>query len=322
MPNNLRYMQNKVFYFNTKKWIVFVTGMCVFIFLFLQFVSYMIVWKFNHEKEKGKFKHLERHQNLKLSVHKLQEIFNKVVLSSDGLYQIIYDVTDVSSKDDSKLTLITHCSVNHFHKVFEILKIWDGPVVVSVYIPADVLQSLWNIFLLCYCQEYMVHQLAIHIVTDFPNNISSDSIAESYHEQINCSEINLLGINYGNRHNYDYVWQNYPNNLLRNVGIHSVKTEYILVIDVDILPSRNAFKNIDSFLQRRDRSKKDNSAASLSAYVIPVFEVRENVNIPTNKKDLLLLWKQQKVQPFYFEVCKKCHHPLNYKLWNCKLPLC
>jgi len=94
---------------------------------------------------------------------------------------------------------------------------------------------------------------------------------------------------------------------MRNVARRGVFTQYMLVIDVDILPSfgiNDGFRNLLSSLV-------DNN----TVYIVPAFEMATDSNVPEKKGELLELLKIGRARPFYEELCSKCHACVHYPKW-------
>jgi len=137
----------------------------------------------------------------------------------------------------------------------------------------------------------------------------------------------------------------YPVNLLRNVALANVASKYVLVIDVDMLPSSNLERQFSSFIERlkakeandrKDKAARGRIASALEqhatkrrkdkiAFVVPAYELSlqdEDVsgsfaNVPRNKEQLLDLKREfGSVRPFYSQVCWKCQKYTEYDRWE------
>lgn len=55
-----------------------------------------------------------------------------------------------------------------------------------------------------------------------------------------------------------------------------------------------------------------------SVFVLPAFEVssEEADDMPKNKRQLLSRLEEEKVRPFYYDICWKCQRPTDYKKWQ------
>ncbi|KAJ8281820.1 hypothetical protein COCON_G00043390 [Conger conger] len=100
----------------------------------------------------------------------------------------------------------------------------------------------------------------------------------------------------------------YPNNLLRNVARGGTDTTYILVIDIDMVPSADLPQSFLALLKRRE-------PASDEVFVLPAFEIRHARKLPASKSELVQLYQVGEVRPFYEELCPRCQAPTNYSVW-------
>ena len=63
--------------------------------------------------------------------------------------------------------------------------------------------------------------------------------------------------------------------------------------------------------------KPDFSTTTLpKVFVFPIFEVKENVNPPETKAELLTMLKSGDAIPFHKQVCAKCHKVPHSKVIN------
>ena len=55
---------------------------------------------------------------------------------------------------------------------------------------------------------------------------------------------------------------------------------------------------------------------AFSVYVVPAFELKNEIQVPSTKKELLNLWNLGNVRPFYETVCWKCQRYTDYPKWR------
>ena len=101
----------------------------------------------------------------------------------------------------------------------------------------------------------------------------------------------------------------YPVNFLRNLAKSVSDTDYILTIDIDMLPSGNLRND---FLKSKLVEKYHSNDV---VFVVPIFEIEYDVQMPQSKNDLLECVKMGKARPFYLEPCEKCQSLTNYTEW-------
>lgn len=100
----------------------------------------------------------------------------------------------------------------------------------------------------------------------------------------------------------------YPHNLLRNLALQYVETEYFVLLDVDFMPSQDAHNYLYDFLSRKARDVPGGNYNTL--YVLPAFDLFGNQKktegapgfIPRNKEKLLKLEKEKKGAPGFNDI--------------------
>lgn len=122
----------------------------------------------------------------------------------------------------------------------------------------------------------------------------------------------------------------YPQNHMRNLARKACQTEYVFLVDVDVVPSLGLARGLNEFLQTAQcgppavagpaagpppppraplgpRSgvgphPSQRGAVPLCAYVIPTYELDERVRFPRNKSDLVRLASKGLARPFHHKV--------------------
>ena len=180
--------------------------------------------------------------------------------------------------------------------------------------------TLQVIQLLHHCSIEFQENAHIHLVfplRNTPINISeSEYILTKVHS---CSTMrNSINNLVSKFDNYAMNEYKYPNNLLRNTAVLASKTDYVFVIDIDMIPSSDLSRLFTQFIQIFPALSKSNvpNHDENIVYVVPAFEIQGNITLPSNKNGLLLLWEAGFVRPFYYEMCWKCQKPTNFLLWK------
>lgn len=80
----------------------------------------------------------------------------------------------------------------------------------------------------------------------------------------------------------------FPINLLRNTAIQGValdddRPQFVFPCDIEMIPSPNLSTKFAALIERMDLSDRDQKVA----YLLPEFEIKEGVALPTNKTTLL-----------------------------------
>ena len=111
----------------------------------------------------------------------------------------------------------------------------------------------------------------------------------------------------------------YPQNLMRNVARKGCPASFVLLLDVDVIPSLNMAQSLSAFLLKLEKNnnnnkesegnKKNNLAVSgknkprreclKCAFVLPTYELDDSSVFPRNKSQLLELVADGRAQPFH-----------------------
>lgn len=238
------------------------------------------------------------------------------------------------------VTIATQCSINHMHHVVHLTERWTGPISCAVFAPgidASFADDAINTLRRCYPK--VVAQVDFHIV--YPATAAGDfGFIGGKWADLDCEDILDAIENYGYK-NYAVGDIPFPHNVLRNAARTGVTTEFVFLIDIDLTPSVNLREKFVEFAHRekligKSPTRKSNQAGpsaemtialehedtdiELEVYVVPVFEVRKEAEIPKNKKELLDGVKNNIVRPFHNETCWWCHAPEDWNQWESLAP--
>lgn len=254
-------------------------------------------------------------------------------LGNEGPYRVIYNVIEVNYKFENMsefaVTYCTHATPEFLYHIVEIVKRWDSFVSVAVFVPGeDALISLIIIKHICRCFQEM-SRISLHLV--FPAMHPPNFVSNSYNTVNNyssplfkdCSgpDILLNGSFTTYKRQRDLI---YPVNVARNVARMGAKTKYILVSDVELLPSKNLVQEFLAMLERlQQRNIVVNPTVSSQetrfknvVFVLPVFEVESNVlDVPQTKYDLLRLYTKNRAVYFHRWVCLHCQRFPGLQRW-------
>jgi len=230
-----------------------------------------------------------------------------VLTDSSGEYRIVrwpFKAAHVSFGDT---TLVSQCSTSHLHRFLDLRLAWDGPVSLAVFV-----ESSNNLFIVVnylqrvqLCLPHALSKVTIQLV--MPLLTSVDCWTELVN--VSCSNFSpAFNKLWAGIRNYDGVLD-YPNNLLRNVAVNAAMSDYIFVVDIDMIPSSGLFNQFHQFMTKQHADRK-------IAYVVPVFEMQQNSEIPPDRGTLLQMWDHGIIQPFYREVCWKCQQYTDYDMWH------
>ncbi|KAJ8246780.1 hypothetical protein GJAV_G00255330 [Gymnothorax javanicus] len=243
------------------------------------------------------------------------------IFDASGQYRIYknlikseFSATQKQDVDGSsvQITLATHTTINNLHHLDSLLERWQNPLSVAIFAHGqDVkfatalayalsmfcpqIQALVDFHLVCHSGE----------MASFP-----DQDREQFAGLEDCAGVFSKLETHRDKYKNYAIGSNvsYPNNLLRNVARGGTDTAYILVIDIDMVPSADLPQQFMSLLKRREPTSDE-------VFVLPAFEIRHARKIPASKSELVQLYQVGEVRPFYEELCPRCQAPTNFSLW-------
>lgn len=246
------------------------------------------------------------------------------VVDSSGEYIIINNFItregEYKIEDFHYITLISQCSVNNLFHLLNILDCWDGPVSLSLFLPWKHSRTgLTALSLLHKCSASFRKQVSVHLIFPLTHKKLIQNRQSNNSSTYVCDDLFFALKQIVDFKNYAFNFA-YPNNLLRNVGVRTTTTSFVLVIDIDIIPSSNLRSETRELLKTYPPNQHIHNPGehnpSKIVYVIPTFEIREHMDIPRNKETLLQMWADGETRPFYFEMCNKCQSPTQYERWK------
>uniref|UniRef100_A0A2L2YLE4 Beta-1,4-glucuronyltransferase 1 n=1 Tax=Parasteatoda tepidariorum TaxID=114398 RepID=A0A2L2YLE4_PARTP len=246
----------------------------------------------------------------------MRSVRQSSVLDSSGEFHIINYLIEgvVHPSGNNRLTLATQTTINGLHHLHMLASTWQGPISVAVFsLTEDVLLAVETILHLRRCHPSVRFNTSFHLVYPL-NGPTNNALPSSFPEVNSCDFLsnNLQKINIGKNYALGVA---YPNNLLRNVARRSALTDFVFMIDIDMVPSENLYGDFLQFAKERklffDSSKDDKTV-----YVVPAFEIKEDKNVPKTKTELLQQVEAMEARPFYFELCWKCQKHTDYEAWQ------
>ncbi|UYV82953.1 B3GNT1 [Cordylochernes scorpioides] len=264
----------------------------------------------------------------------LQAVRQASVLDSSGEYRIVNslqrsDGPPVSRRD---VTLVTQATQRNLPHLAELAARWKGPLSVTLFVAgaSGVGPAIDAVLRLRRCHPDVRQNATFHLVYPLHNPTSpleEEDVTSSpglgtaalpcEQPPWKSSPTSPGGGNYA--HGVPY-----PTNLLRNVARRNSASEFVFVLDVDLVPSAGLH---DAFLTfaRENRLFREGDAGSRpddkTVYVVPAFEMREDVpELPADKASLLQLVELMEARPFYFELCWRCQKHTDYEAWQREPP--
>uniref|UniRef100_A0A1E1XN45 Beta-1,4-glucuronyltransferase 1 n=1 Tax=Amblyomma sculptum TaxID=1581419 RepID=A0A1E1XN45_AMBSC len=281
----------------------------------------------------------------------LAAIRRSAVLDSSGEFHIVNFLARADSLLGSRnhvrpdVTLVTQSTANHLHYLVALSERWRGPLAVTVFAPRQHLALVVEVLVqLRRCVPALRYNASFHLVyplnspgshqpPDASNILPQDEVSSggvggaspdtatpvSPLGGSSCDSLAArLQRSVPGPDNYD-LGVSYPVNLLRNVARRNALTEFVLVLDVDLLPNDGLHAMFVAFA-RENRLFVESHRDDKTVYVAPAFEVREGVPSPRDKASLLQRVEAMDARPFYLELCWKCQKHTDYEAWQREPP--
>lgn len=211
-------------------------------------------------------------------------------------------------RNDEEVTLVTHGSAKYLPQLLNLTQIWGGPISASIFLTHDdFYPTLQIISAIMKCNSHIVEKVSLHLVTPFTDILMNFPTSFL---RIGCNDIRSATQKYlTSSENYEIQKVEYPNNLLRNVGLSVCSNGFVFVVDIDMLPSQGLHEQFQRMI-----TMKPFQRLQKFAYVVPAFEASIQ-GIFANKSDLLVLVRKGLARPFYKYLCDKCQGATNYEKW-------
>lgn len=217
-----------------------------------------------------------------------------------------------SDPSSNILALATHTTINNLHYLESLLERWQNPISVAIFAHGqDVKFATALVYALSFFCPHIQALVDFHLVclsgemASFP-----EQDREHFAGLEDCASVFSRLETHGEKYkNYAMSGNiSYPNNLLRNIARGGTESSYILVIDMDMLPSADLHEQFMAMISKRE-------PASDEVFVLPAFEIRHARKMPATKAELVQLYQVGEVRPFYEELCTRCQAPTNYSQW-------
>ena len=258
----------------------------------------------------------------------IENLFRFDVLSLDGSghYLINQNVNGIPKpKVGESLTIATHCTMSNLAYLPLLFRNWDGPVSLALYV--DTLDD-YTLILKAFaiCNLSVINRIVFHVVRPIERSSLNDvhfmqdiELTSLFDDPISfCYKFEVLLLDLKLKKQNYHLISSYPNNLLRNVANRGINTDYVLHLDIDMLPSKDLSRMFDNLTSRLS---KIGDVQRKTAFVLPLFEIdfdyfRSNLNrFPLSKPVLLSLIKENVVRPFYSSECGHCQNRTDYPKW-------
>lgn len=219
-----------------------------------------------------------------------------------------------STAVNQEVCLATQSSLDRLHWLTEMADHWRGAISISIYLDDEEEAVLFRrvIAHLRCCHPDLLASMAFHIVsasvaqtppsssTSFSSSFpQADSEEPSLYITSNCTGPSsslkwLLKGRPALSAKWATPWRLYPQNLMRNVARKACPSQYVFLLDIDVIPSFNMAENVARFLDRPAVAH-----CLKCAFVVPTYELDGRAEFPQNKSQLLQLENQGLAQPFH-----------------------
>lgn len=253
------------------------------------------------------------------------------ILDSSGEFHIINHFMRAQSlgprnhiRED--VGLVTQSSLAQLHHLPLLSKRWNGLISLGVFaLSTDINLVIETILMLRRCHPMVRYNTSFHLVYPLRAPLpligalstrrpSVQSVAD-----VTCVRVDTVFDSLvASAINYDHSGVPYPNNLLRNVARRSVLTEFVFVIDIDLVMNRGLRADFVNFAKDSNLFR-ESQKTDKNVYVVPAYEVRGDLpdtRIPEDKTALLELISLTEARPFYFDLCWKCQKHTDYETWQ------
>ncbi|XP_039253736.2 beta-1,4-glucuronyltransferase 1-like [Styela clava] len=233
---------------------------------------------------------------------------------------------NLDSIEPEDVTLVTHCTVDRLHHIIGLTETWAGPMSIAIFAPGtdsafaddaiDGLRLCWPV----------LRKLAnFHLV--YPKHESTRANMSSAGDfvYLSCKDImrrmvlkkSLLE----SQHSPGGL--GYPHNLMRNVALSGVLTNFVLTVDIEMIPSENLRKDFLEFakenhLHPKPHTVKNNqeyTSVNKTVFVVPAFEVKKDSEIGGTKQSIIAAMRKSDARPLLQETCPQCQVQTNYEKW-------
>lgn len=239
------------------------------------------------------------------------------IFDSSGQYRVYKNLikSEVSGEPGPHLlSLATHTTINNLHHLDSLLERWRSPLSVAVFAHGqDVKVATALLYALSVFCPQVRALVDFHLICLSGETASfPEKDREHFAGLDDCASVfSRLEMHRDEQQqkNYDMSGNvSYPNNLLRNVARGGTESSYILVLDMDMVPSADLHRQFEDMVA-------SGKLAGDEVFVLPAFEIRHARKIPATKAELVQLYQVGEVRPFYEELCPRCQAPTDYSQW-------
>uniref|UniRef100_A0A7S3DJR4 Glycosyltransferase family 49 protein n=1 Tax=Palpitomonas bilix TaxID=652834 RepID=A0A7S3DJR4_9EUKA len=194
--------------------------------------------------------------------------------------------------NEAEITLATQLTVDRIRRIYEIATIWDGPIDAVLYIPLPSFHQKRKSEEEANAEEKVK---ALDTVDRFVAKLGDIVKRLNIHLVRKCHTV-------------------FPTNVLRNVALRYIQTEYFIMDDIDLLPAPGMQKRFLDLVSRMP----DNDIQR-TAFVVPCFEMDPKAlagGFPKDKRALLYLHNKVGTVKTGKGTFWPAHGPTNFDRWK------
>ncbi|CAB3379391.1 Hypothetical predicted protein [Cloeon dipterum] len=242
-----------------------------------------------------------------------------VQLGEKGPYRVVYNIVPGQNASRGAITYCTHATPDFLYHLSELLLHWDGAISVTLFAPGtDAHLAAILVDKLCRCVPQMA-RVSFHLA--FPKDLppaKGDWMQDPDLKLGDCSPPAKKVLT--QRRSQELT---YPVNVGRNAARQASKTNFVLVSDIELIPSIGLNEQFAVLLhrlnERRNTLMKIRAASNWTGkgfvYVLPVFEVEPSASVPRDKEQLLQLYQKDRAVFFHRWVCPHCQKFPGLQKW-------
>ncbi|EFA02383.1 beta-1,4-glucuronyltransferase 1 isoform X2 [Tribolium castaneum] len=218
-------------------------------------------------------------------------------------YRILQNVIEAKLDETvPEVTYVTHSTADFINYIAEIIRFWEGPVSVAAFVPdSDADLTIRQLTQLCFCAPEM-GRVSVHFV--FP--LKEPPYLQNHQEKLTCElpdSAKLATFRMSNE-------LMYPINICRNVARTYSQTDFVMVTDIQLIPSEDLASRFVKMAKLLHLKKSPSRV-----FVVPVFEVEAYDVIPRTKDELMMMVKEERAVYFHRHTCSHCQKFPGIKTW-------
>lgn len=236
-----------------------------------------------------------------------------------GDFWVLYNYVPASRSFHcwESITYTTHADFTFLDNLQPLVEHWRGPISLALYAPGtDFGHTLNTIRYLRKCTTPLIAELVtFHIYfgsKHVPKVVPPKSVAEELPNSFNCSSPppwkKITQSPYRTHRKLLY-----PVNVGRNIARGAAETYYILPSDIELYPSPGI---IGDFLEMIRRQDPPLLGKKPKVFSLAIFEVEGHAQVPTSKKELVTMLRNNTAITFHKRVCPGCHNVPKSKEWT------